>query len=160
MKADRAWQIAAVALAFAALGSTWGTLRSAGEFGDRLDRRRRDLARIEAYARRWSAEEAYRRDLESQGRLVPADIKELAAKHLGADAARVDEGAAVDIGDGWVAREVQMQMREADYARVADFLAAASESPPPWRLLEAELRPSAQAGKGSLTIRLEAVEKR
>ncbi len=160
MKAERAWMAGAAGLALAAVAASLHMGLSAGRHREILGRKAGDLARIEQMANRWAREDAYRARLESLGAWQPADLDALAASTIGAGAVRLSPRPAVPAADGWQRREVAVEIPQAAYAEAVRFFAAAADTLPAWRLKEIELRPSAEAGSGSLTAVLEALEKK
>ena len=79
---------------------------------------------------------------------------------LGAGQARITPRPATSAAGGWQRREVAVELRRVPYARAAQFLADAAATPPAWRLREIEIKPSAEAGQGAMTLVLVALEKK
>jgi len=160
MKGERLWKILAAGLSVAAVAVTLNTVLSAPRLQEILTRKKADLQKIQASQSRWESEDAYREWLDTQQAWKPMDLEQLAARTLGTRAARISPRPAVPAVDGWQQREVSVEIREASYDEVALFLSTAAETPPGWRLREIEIVPSAEAGQGTLTCVLEALEKK
>ncbi len=160
MKVERIWAAGAFILSVAAVTVSLHTVLSASRHREIIERKASDLRRIEAHAGRWAREEAYRDRLEARGALRPPDLEPLATRTLGHDVARLSPRPAEPIADGWQRREVSVEIASAPYAEVAVFLAVLAEEPPAWRLREIDIRPSAEAGSGAMTLVLEALEKK
>lgn len=160
MKSERIWKVTALALSVGAVVATLNLVLSAPRQREILARKEADLQQIQAYAGRWAQEDAWRHRMDAQQAWKPADLDELATRTLGAGMAKITPRPATPAADGWQQREVSVEVRDAPYAETALFLSAAAETPPPWRLREIEVRPSAEAGKGAMTLVLEALEKK
>ncbi len=160
MKADRLWNIAVLVLLAAAVAVSLHGWLSAPRHREIVERKERDLQQIRSHAGRWAREDAYRADLDARQAWQPARLDDIAIRTLGMDAARISPRPAESAADGWQRREVSVEITSAPYGEAMLFLAAAAETPPPWRLREIDLRPSAEAGKGALTVVLEALEKK
>ena len=160
MKAERAWKWAVLALAALAAAAGLDAALSAPRGREIARRKEADLRRIESHAGRWAGEDAYRARLDAEQAWRPADIEELAVRTLGSGVAQVSYRLEAFGPDGWQRREATVDIREVAYAEAATLLAAASESLPPWRLREAALKPTGEAGKGAATFVFEALEKK
>ncbi len=160
MNAERLWKGAAGTLAVCALAASLNTGLSTARHREILSAKERDLQQIQIHAGRWAREDALRAALEKQQAWAPADLGEIAALALGANAAKITPRAATALADGWQRRETAVELRDVSYAAAARFLAAAAESVPPWRLREIEIGPSAQAGKGAMSLVFESLEKK
>lgn len=160
MKAERFWKILSLLLVAWAVAASLHTVLSAPRHHEILGRMEADLRQIEGQAGRWAREDALRAGLEARQAWKPADLDELAGRAFGAGVAKVSPRPAVPAADGWQVREASLELREIPYAQAAAFLAAAAENPPAWRLREIDVRPSAEAGKGAMTLVLEALEKK
>lgn len=160
MTAERGWKAAALALAVAAVASSLHLGLSASRHREILQRKQRDFEQLQAQAGRWSREETYRAGLDERREWQPVDLETVVARTLGPDRTRITPRTATPIADGWVRREAAVEMREVPFADAMSFLAAAAEAPPPWRLIEIEIRSSPEAGTGDVTAVLEALEKR
>ncbi len=160
MKPDRDWGMVAIGLAVVAVAATLHSGLSLPRYRETILRKQRDLQSIQAHAHRWELEDEYRRQLDGAGAWQPADLDEIAVRILGRDVARVTSRPAKPVSDGWQVREVAVDLREVSFAEAGMLLAAASETRPAWRLREIDIRPSAEAGKGAMTMVLEALEKK
>lgn len=160
MKGERIWKMIALLLAAGAVAASLDAALSLPRHREILFRKGADLRTIQAAAGRWAKEDGLRAWLDSRQAWRPVDLDELATRALGAGAAKITPRPAVPAADGWQRREASVELREASYAEVALFLASAVEIPPAWRLREIEIRPSAEAGKGAMTLVLEALEKK
>ena len=160
MKGERLWKAGALALSVVALAASLNTLLSAPRHREILARKEADLLKIRAQAGRWAREDALRARLDAQQAWTPADLEALATRTLGAGAAKIAPRPAAPAAAGWQRREAAVELRDVSYAEAALFLAAAAETPPAWRLREIEIRPSAEAGKGAMTVALETLEKK
>ena len=160
MKGERGWKAAALGLAVLAVAASLNAVLSAPRHQEVLARKEADLRKIQAQAGRWAREDALRNMLEARQAWTPAALEELAIRALGVDVAKITPRPATPAANGWQRREATVELREASYAEVAGFLASAAEMPPAWRLREIEIRPSAEAGKGAMTLALEALEKK
>ena len=160
MKAEGAWKWAVLALAAAAAAAGLDAALSAPRGREIAGRKEADLGRIESYASRWAREDAYRARLDADQAWRPADLEELAVRTLGSGVAQIAYRLEPVGRDGWQRREATVEIGEIAYAEAATLLAAATESQPPWRLREATLKPSGDAGKGAATFVFEALEKK
>ena len=160
MKAERFWKILALGLAACAAAATLHTVLSAPRHRENFGRMEADFRQIQGQSGRWAREDALRAGLEARRAWKPADLDELARRAFGAGVAKVAPRPAVPAADGWQVREASVELREIPYAQAAAFLAAAAENPPAWRLREIDVKPSAEAGKGAMTLVLEALEKK
>ena len=160
MKGERIQSALALALAVAALGVSLNTLLSAPRQREILARQAADLRQIQAQSGRWVREEAYRDQLEALAARTPADLEDLAVRTLGSGAAKITPRPAQPAADGWQRREAAVELADVPYAEAAMFFAGLTEGLPAWRLREIELRPSAVAGRGALTLVVEALEQK
>ncbi len=160
MKGERIWKAAALALAVLAVAATLNTLLSAKRHREILARKEADLVQIQSHAGRWEKEDALRAGLEARRAWKPANLDEAATRTLGANMAKITPRPAVSAADGWQSREVSVDLRDVSYGEALLFLSAAAEVQPAWRLREIEIKPSAEAGKGAMTLVLEALEKK
>ena len=160
MQGERMWKAVALALTVAALAASLNSFLSASRQQEIVARKTADLLSIQAYANRWAPEDALRKRLDAQQAWQPVDLEELATRTLGAQVAKITPRPATPAAAGWQRREVSIEVRDAPYDEVALFLAAAAATPPAWRLREIEIKPSTEAGKGTLTSVLEALEKK
>jgi Flp pilus assembly protein CpaB len=160
MRAKRLYTVWIVALVGLALASTLQMRMSAARHHEIIQRKADNVARIETLAGRWGLEDDYRAQLEAQGAWQPADLDALAVQMLGEGTARLAPRPATPAADGWQRREVAVEIQSVAYAQAIQFLAAAAETLPAWRLREIDLRPSADSGQGSMTAVLEALEKK
>ena len=160
MKAERLWTGAILGLAVLALASSLHLGLSLRRDREIVKRKEADLGRIRGHAGRWAREEAFRARLEQIRAEQPVDLEEIAVRTLGSGVARLSPRPAESVDRGWQRREMTVEIREAPYAEAALFLAAAAETPPAWRMREIDLRASATAGQGAMTVVLEALEKK
>ena len=160
MTAERMWKGLAVALAALAAAATLHTALSAPRHRDVLARKEADLAQIRTFAGRRAAEDALRADWDRRQIAQPADLAELAVHALGVGAAKISPRSPVPAAGGWQRREAAVELPAVAYSEAATFLAAAAAAEPPWRLLEIDVRPAAEAGKGALSLVLETLEKK
>jgi hypothetical protein len=160
MQSERIWKVAALALSVGALAASLNVVLSAPRQQEILARKEADLRKIQAYAGRWAQEDALRDQLDAQQAWKPADLDELATRTLGLNVAKITPRPATPAANGWQRREVSVELRDAPYVEAALFLSSAAEIPPAWRLREIEIKPSAEAGKGAMTLVLEALEKK
>ena len=160
MKGERIWKAAVLALSVGALAASLNTGLSAPRHREILARKAADLRTIRAQAGRWAREDALRAGLDARQAWTPADLEALAARTLGAGAAKIAPRPAAPAAAGWQRREATVELGDVSYAEAALFLAAAAETPPAWRLREIEIRPSAEAGRGAMTLALETLEKK
>lgn len=160
MKGERFWTWATWMLAACALAATLNTWLSAPRHREILSDKERDLQKIQTHAGRWAREDALRAELDERQAWTPADLEELATRALGVGAAKILPRAATAVAGGWQRREASVELRDVPYGEAALFLASAAESMPPWRLREIEIKPSAQAGQGAMSLVLEALEKK
>ena len=158
MKGERIWKAAVLALSVGALATSLNTVLSAPRHREILARKAADLRTIRAQAGRWAREDALRAGLEVRQAWTPADLDELATRALGAGAAKISPRAATAIAGGWLRREASVELRDVSYEEAAMFLASAAETLPAWRLREIEIKPSSKAGRGAMSLVLEALE--
>lgn len=160
MKNERLWKWAALLLAVWAVAASLDTVLSTPRQREILARKAEDLRQVQAEAGRWAQEDALQAWLDSQQAWQPADLDELATRNLGAGQARITPRPATPAAGGWQRREAAVELRRVPYAQAAQFLADAAATPPAWRLREIEVKPSAEAGQGALTLVLVALEKK
>ena len=160
MKGERIWKAAAWTMASVAVAASLNTLLAAPRHREILVRKEAALQNIRIHAGRWAREDAFRARLDALQAWTPADLGELATRALGVGAAKITPRPATPAADGWQRREASVELRDVRYAEAALFLASVAESQPAWRLREIEITPSAEAGKGGMTLVLEALEKR
>ncbi|MDD2240856.1 MAG: hypothetical protein PHO14_01875 [Kiritimatiellae bacterium] len=159
MRTERVYAVSVMVLAGLALVSTLQMRMSAARHHEIIQRKADHVAQIEMLAGRWEREDRYRARLEAQGARQPADLDALAVHMLGEGTVRLAPRPATPAADGWQRREVAVEIPSVAYAQAIQFLAAAAETLPAWRLREIDLRPSAEPGQGSMTAVLEALEK-
>mgnify|MGYP003590426011 CR=1 FL=1 len=160
MKGERLWKGIALALAVWAVAASLNSLLSYRRHREILGPKVADLEKILRYADRWQAEDAWRARMDARQAWKPADLEELATRTLGAGVAQIDLRSATSAADGWQVREASVELGNGSYAEVAMFLAAAGSASPPWRLREIAIHPVAEAGRGAMTLVLEALEKK
>ena len=160
MKGDRLWKAVAGVLSVWAVAASLNTVLSAPRHREILARKEADLEKIRAQATRWNREDQWAGRLDAQQAWKPADLDEVATRTLGGNVAKITPRPASPLAKGWQRRETAVDLRDVSYAEAALFLSALSEAAPPWRLREVEVSPSAEAGKGSMTLALEALEKK
>ena len=160
MTAERVWKGLAIALAALAAAATLQTTLSAPRHRDLLARKEADLAKIRTFAGRWAAEDALRADWDRRQIAQPDDLAELAVNALGTGAAKISPRSPVPAAGDWQRREAAVELPSVSYAEAATFLAAAAAAEPPWRLLEIDVRPAAEAGRGAVSLVLETLEKK
>ena len=160
MKRERLWNLLALALAAAAVAASLQTGLSAKRHREILGRIEADRAEIQNQAGRWAREDAFRAGLDARQAWTPADLDALANRAFGPGVAKITPRPAVPAADGWRVREASIELRDVAYPAAAAFLADAAGGAPAWRLRELDVRPSAEAGRGALTLVLEALEKK
>ena len=160
MKGERVWNALALLLAVSAAAASLHARLSSPRHREILGQMEEDLRQIRSYSGRWAREDAFRAGLDETRAWKPADLDELAVRAFGPGVARVTPRPAVPAADGWLVREASVDLREAHYAQAAAFLAAAAGNLPAWRLREIDVKPSAEAGSGAMTLVLEALEKK
>ena len=160
MRNEHLWKWAALLLSVWALAASLNTMLSAPRQREILARKAEDLRQIQAEAGRWAQEDTLRTWLDSQQAWRPADLDELATRNLGAGQAKITPRPATPATEGWQRREVAVELRNVPYAEAAQFLEAAAATVPAWRMREIEIKPSAEAGKGAMTLVLVALEKK
>ncbi|HOU21774.1 MAG: hypothetical protein KBC66_02120 [Kiritimatiellae bacterium] len=160
MKNERVWRAVAWTLAGLAMAASLNTWLSASRHGAILERKRQDLDHIRACSGRWTEEDALREWMEARQAWTPANLDALAAQTLGGDPVNVVLRPAVEVAPGWQRREAEVALPATSYAVAAAFLASCAEFAPAWRLRDMEITPSAEAGRGAMTFRLEALEKK
>ena len=160
MKGERIWKATVWVLSVWAVAASLNSVLSAPRQREIMAKKEADLHKIQTYTDRWAREDALRELLDSQQAWKPADLDELATRTLGANQAKITPRPATPIADGWQRREMSVDLRTASYAEAAVFLAAAAEASPAWRLREIDIKPSAEAGQGAMTLVLESLEKK
>ena len=160
MKAERIWKGVAVALAVWAVAASLNTLLSYRRHREILAPKLADLETIRLYAGRWQAEDAWRVRMDARQAWMPVDLEELATRTLGAGVAQIELRLGASAPGGWHVREASVELGNGSYAEVAAFLAAAGSASPPWRLREIAILPSPEAGRGTMHVALEALEKK
>jgi hypothetical protein len=160
MKGEPIWKMAVWALSVWAVAASLNSVLSAPRQREILARKEADLRKIQAYEGRWAPEDALRSRLDAQQAWKPIDLDELAVRTFGAGLAKITPRPATPAVEDWQRREASVDLREIPYAEASLFLSAAAETPPAWRLREIEIKPSAAAGKGAMTLVLESLEKK
>ena len=160
MKTERFWNALALLLAVAAVAASLQIWLSGPRHREILGQMSDDLRQIRSYSGRWAREDAFRAGLDASRAWKPVDLDELGIRLFGPGVARVTPRPAVPAAEGWHVREASVEFREASYARIEAFLAAAAAGDPAWRLREIDVKPSAEAGSGAATLVLEALEKK
>ena len=160
MKGERLWKAVVGALSVWAVAASLNTVLSASRHRDILLRKEADLQKIRTQASRWNREDQWARRLDAQQAWKPVDLDEVATRTLGGNAAKITPRPVSSLANGWLRRETAVDLRDVSYAEAALFLSALSEVAPAWRLREVEFSPSAEAGKGSMALTLEALEKK
>ena len=160
MKGERLWKAVVGALSVWAVAASLNTVLSAPRHREILLRKESDLQKIRAQASRWDREDQWARRLDAQQAWKPLDLDEVATRTLGGNVAKITPRPVSSWANGWLRRETAVDLRDVSYAEAALFLSALSEVAPAWRLREVEFSPSAEAGKGSMALTLEALEKK
>ena len=160
MKGERLWKAVVGALSVWAVAASLNTVLSASRHRDILLRKEADLQKIRTQASRWNREDQWARRLDAQQAWKPVDLDEVATRTLGGNVAKITPRPVSSLANGWLRRETAVDLRDVSYAEAALFLSALSEAAPAWRLREVEFSPSAEAGKGSMALTLEALEKK
>ena len=160
MKGDRLWKAVAGVLSVWAVAASLNTVLSAPRHREILLRKESDLQKIRAQASRWDREDQWAHRLDAQQAWKPLDLDEVATRTLGGNVAKITPRPVSSLANGWLRRETAVDLRDVSYAEAALFLSALSEAAPAWRLREVEFSPSAEAGKGAMTLALEALEKK
>jgi hypothetical protein len=160
MPGERIWKVATWTLSVLAVATSLNIWLSATRQREIIAQKQQDFVKVQAYAGRWAREDALRVWLEARQAWKPADLDELAVRFFGANMAKITPRPAMPAANGWQRREASVEMRDMAYAELAQFLVAAAETPPAWRLRELEIRPSAEGGKGAMMLVLEALEKK
>ena len=160
MKGERLWKAVVLALSVWAVAASLNTVLSASRHQEILARKEADLQKIRTEANRWSREDQWASRLDAQQAWKPADLDEVATRTLGANVAKITPRPALPMANGWQRRETAVDLQDVSYAEAALFLSALSETSPAWRLREVEFNPSSEAGKGSMILALESLEKK
>ena len=160
MQGERLWKVMVLGLSVWAVAASLNTVLSASRHREILARKEADLQKIRAQANRWSREDQWASRLDAQQAWNPVDLDEVATRTLGANVAKITPRPASPMANGWQRRETSVDLRDISYAEAALFLSAVSEASPAWRLREVEISPSPEAGKGSMLLSLEALEKK
>lgn len=160
MKGERLWKAVVGALSVWAVAASLNTVLSAPRHREILLRKESDLQKIRAQASRWDREDQWARRLDAQQAWKPLDLDEVATRTLGGNVAKITPRPVSSLANGWLRRETAVDLRDVSYAEAALFLSALSEAAPAWRLREVEFSPSSEAGKGSMALTLEALEKK
>jgi hypothetical protein len=160
MAAERIWKGLAIGLAALAVAASLNTLLSAARYREIVIRKQADWQQIAGYADRWAQEDAFRQQLDARQAWVPAELEDLATRTLGAGAVQVAPRPAVAVGANWQRREAAIALRDVAYPQVESFLSALAANPPPWRLREVDIKPGTEPGGGSMTLVVEALEKK
>ena len=63
------------------------------------------------------------------------------------------------LADGWQRRETLLTLTAIPYADLPAFCDEAARQRPPWRLVEADLRPSSTPATGDAVLLFESLEK-
>jgi hypothetical protein len=160
MPGERIWTAAAWTLSVLAVAASLNTWLSAPRQREIFAHKQLDLGKVQAAAGRWAREDALRVWLDARQAWKPADLDELSIRFFGANVAKITPRPAKPAANGWQRREASLELRDMAYAEVAQFLVATAETLPAWRLREIEIKPSAEAGRGAMTLVLEALEKK
>ena len=159
MKAERVWKAVALAFAAVAAAATLHVWLSGFRYRETLAQKRDNLRQISVYAERWAREEALRNRWEAQQAWSPAELDDMVARTLGADAAAISPPQATPAGAGWRRSTATLEVKAGPYAVAAGLLTGLGAGAPPWRLREINFRPAAEAGQGTMSLAVEALEK-
>ncbi len=159
MDSDRLLRWLALALAVAALAWTLDTALSAPRRRARLDRKTDAIRALHRLAATRAPDRAWIDALEASGARTPPPLDRLAAGRFPDGAATAAPRTAVPLADGWQRRETLLTLTAIPYADLPAFCDEAARQRPPWRLVEADLRPSSAPATGDAVLLFESLEK-
>lgn len=159
MDSDRLLRWLALALAVAALAWSLDTALSAPRRRARLDRKTDAIRALHRLAATRAPDRAWLDTLDASGTRTPPPLDRLAAGRFPDGAATAVPRTAVPLADGWQRRETLLTLTAIPYADLPAFCDEAARQRPPWRLLEADLRPSSAPATGDAVLLFESLEK-
>jgi hypothetical protein len=159
MDSDRLLRWIALALTVAALAWTLDTALSAPRRRARLDRKAEAVRALRRLSASRAPERAWLDALDAAGARTPPPLDRLAAGRFPEGAATASPRTAVPLADGWQRRETLLSLTAIPYAELPAFCDEAARQRPPWRLVEADLRPSSNPGIGDASLLFESLER-
>lgn len=159
MDSERLLRRTALALAVAALAWTLDTALSAPRRRARLDRKAEAIRALDRLAASRAPDRAWLDALEADGARTPPPLDRLAAGRFPDGSATATPRSATPLTDGWQLRETLLTLSSVPYAELPAFCDDAARQRPPWRLVEADLRPGATPGTGDARLLFEAPER-
>ena len=159
MDSDRLLRWVALALAVAALAWTLDTALSAPRRRARLERKAGAVRELFRLSSSRAPDRAWLAAMEADGARTPPSLDRLAAGRFPDGSATAVPRSAVPLADGWQRRETLLTLADIPYADLPAFCDEAARQCPPWRLVEAELRPSSTSGSGDARLLFESLER-
>lgn len=159
MDFDRLLRGIALALAVAALALALDSALSASRRRARLDRKAEAIRALDRLASARAPDRAWLDAMAAAGALAPPPLDRLASGRFPDGAAIAAPRAAIPVLDGWQRRETLLSLSGISFADLPAFCGEAARQSPPWRLVEADLRPSSTPGTGDATLLFESLER-
>ena len=159
MESDRLLRWIALILAVAALAWTLDTALSAPRRRARLERKTEAIRALHRLSASRAPDRAWLASLDASGTSTPPPLDRLAAGRFPDGSATASPRTAVPLADGWQRRETLLTFSSIPYADLPAFCDEAARQSPPWRLVEADLRPGSTSGTGEATLLFESIEK-
>ena len=123
----------------------------------RLERKAGDLATLQKIAADWRANQQALRPFEALSTKQPVPLTELAGQHLPGVTPSIHQRETLPALGGWQVRRTEMKC-EAPLVMLGQFLLAAENARPPWRLGEFDITATEKAARATLV--LEALERK
>jgi hypothetical protein len=123
----------------------------------RLERKAGDLATLQKIAAEWRAALRATLPFEGLSSKQPVPLTELAAQQLPGVTPSIRQRETLPALGGWQVRRAEVKC-EAPLAALGQFLLAAEQARPPWRLVEFDIAATEKAARATLV--LEALEKK
>lgn len=159
MDSDRLLRWVALVLAVAALACTLDTALSAPRRRARLERKSEAIRALLRLSSSRAPDRAWLAALDASGSRTPPPLDRLAAGRFPDGSATASPRTAVPLADGWQRRETLLTLSSIPYADLPAFCDEAARQRPPWRLVEADLRPSSAPATGDAVLLFESLEK-
>jgi hypothetical protein len=118
------------------------------------------LARLHEAAREQAVPDALLGALAGEGALQPPPLDTLLRETLGGAAYELEQGDPQPLRDGWSVQTARVTLEDIPLAQEAGAVAQLEGGRPPWRVTEYTIIPGPVAGRGRVTLDLEALSRR
>lgn len=159
MDADRLLRWIALVLAVAALAWSLDTALSAPRRRARLDRKSEAIRALLRLASSRAPDCAWLDAMDAAGARTPPPLDRLASGRFPDGSVTAVPHSAEPLVDGWQRRETLLALANISYADLPAFCGEAARQRPPWRLVEADFRPSSVQGIGDARLLFESLER-